>query len=183
MNNGIHVQSNMQVMSSCYPDIEDRRCTIYRIQNCFNSLYTVYVRLRTITCSNLPQAQHETKFRRSDTDCWPEPSSHWAEFLETPPYDKTNKMACAPSEDSDQPGHPPSLMRVFAVRMKKAWALSYPMGAQWRLIRLGGCPGWSESSLGAHAILLVCREAAHFKIVEIWSFDRVLHVNLQAKFR
>ena len=23
---------------------------------------------------------------------------------------------CAPSEDSDQPGHPPSLMRVFAVR-------------------------------------------------------------------
>ena len=25
-----------------------------------------------------------------------------------PPHDKTNKMACAPSEDSDQPGHPPS---------------------------------------------------------------------------
>ena len=33
-----------------------------------------------------------------------------------PPRDKTNKMACAPSEDSDQPGHPPSLFRVFAVR-------------------------------------------------------------------
>ena len=30
---------------------------------------------------------------------------------------------CAPSEDSDQPGHPPSLIRVFAVRMKKAWVL------------------------------------------------------------
>ena len=25
-------------------------------------------------------------------------------------------MACAPSEDSDQHGHPPSLIRVFAVR-------------------------------------------------------------------
>ena len=24
------------------------------------------------------------------------------------PHDKTNKVACAPSEDSDQPGHPPS---------------------------------------------------------------------------
>ena len=24
---------------------------------------------------------------------------------------------CAPSEDSDQPGHPPSLIRVFAVRL------------------------------------------------------------------
>ena len=39
------------------------------------------------------------------------------------PHDKTNKMACAPSEESDQPGHPPSLIRVFAVRMKKAWVL------------------------------------------------------------
>ena len=33
-----------------------------------------------------------------------------------PPHDKTNKMAFVPSEDSDQPGHPPSLIRVFAVR-------------------------------------------------------------------
>ena len=50
-----------------------------------------------------------------------------------PPHDKTNKMACAPSEDSDQPGHSPSLIRVFAVRMKKAWVLSYPLSAQRRL--------------------------------------------------
>ena len=28
-------------------------------------------------------------------------------------HDKTYKMACASSEDSDQPGHPPSLIRVF----------------------------------------------------------------------
>ena len=32
-----------------------------------------------------------------------------------PRHDKTNKMVCAPSEDSDQPGHLPSLIRVFAV--------------------------------------------------------------------
>ena len=63
--------------------------------------------------------------------------------------------SCAPGEDADQSGHPPSLIRVFAVRMKKAWVLSYPLSAQLRLIRLGGCPGWPESSLGAHAILLV----------------------------
>ena len=43
------------------------------------------------------------------------------------------KCSCAPSEDSDQPGHPPSLIRVFAVRMKKAWVLSYPLSAQRRL--------------------------------------------------
>ena len=50
-----------------------------------------------------------------------------------PHHDKTKKVACAPSEDSDQPGHPPSLIRVFAVRVKKAWVLSYPLSAQRRL--------------------------------------------------
>ena len=29
-----------------------------------------------------------------------------------PPHDKTNKMTCAPSEDSDQLGHPPSLISL-----------------------------------------------------------------------
>ena len=46
---------------------------------------------------------------------------------------QTNKMACVPSEDSDQPGHPPSLIRVFSVGMKKLGVLSYPMSAQRRL--------------------------------------------------
>ena len=55
-------------------------------------------------------------------------------YITEPPRDKTSKMACAPSEDSDQPGHPPSLIRVFAVRMKKAWVLSYPISAQRRLL-------------------------------------------------
>ena len=32
-----------------------------------------------------------------------------------PAHDKTNKMACAPSEDSDQPGHRLRLIRVLAV--------------------------------------------------------------------
>ena len=30
------------------------------------------------------------------------------------PRDKSNKMACAPIEDSDQPGHQPSLIRADA---------------------------------------------------------------------
>ena len=56
-----------------------------------------------------------------------------------PPNHKTNKMTCAPIEDSDQPGHP---------------QLSIERTAN-TLIRLGGCPSWSESSLGAQIILLV----------------------------
>ena len=39
---------------------------------------------------------------------------HYSTFELT--HDKTNKLTCAPSEDSNQPGHPPSLIRVFAVR-------------------------------------------------------------------
>ena len=75
--------------------------------------------------------------------------------MNEPRRDKTNEMACAPSEDSDQPGHPPILIRVFALRTKKVWVLSCLLSAHRRLIILGECPGWSESSLGAHAILLV----------------------------
>ena len=51
---------------------------------------------------------------------------------------------------------------VFTVRMKKVWFLSYPLSAQRRLIRLGQCPGWSESSLGAQPHCWFCHEAAHF---------------------
>ena len=50
---------------------------------------------------------------------------------------------------------PPSLISVFAVRMKKPWFLGYPLSAQRRLIRLDRCPGWSESSMGTQVILLV----------------------------
>ena len=56
----------------------------------------------------------------------------------------------APSEDSDQPGHPPSLIRVFTVRVKKAWVLIYwvhsevsdQTGHMPRMIRVfAGCTG------------------------------------------
>ena len=67
---------------------------------------------------------------------------------------KWHVCPCAPSEDSGQPGHPPSLIRVFAVPMKKAWVLSYP---------LSGWPGWSESSLGAQSFCWFCHKAAHLE--------------------
>ena len=59
-----------------------------------------------------------------------------------PQHDNTNKMTCATGEDSDQAGHPHSMIRAFAVRMKNTCVLDYPMSAQQAkaLIRLGGCP-------------------------------------------
>ena len=69
---------------------------------------------------------------------------------------QNQQNGCAPSEDSYQPGHSPSLIRVFAVRTQKPWVLSYPLSAHRRLWSdLGGCPGWSVPSLGAHSFLLV----------------------------
>ena len=71
----------------------------------------------------------------SPRDCHTESLPYLNAFtiLNEPPHETTNKMTCAPSEDSDQPGHPLSLIRVFAVRMKKGWVLSYPLSAQRRL--------------------------------------------------
>ena len=46
---------------------------------------------------------------------------------------QNQQCGCAPGEDSDQSGPSPSLISVFAARMKKAWVLSYPLSAQRRL--------------------------------------------------
>ena len=66
------------------------------------------------------------------------PSTHSATLYYCHPVTKPIKWhmlrAYAPSEDSDQPVHPPSLIRVFVVRMKTPWVLSYPLSTQRRLI-------------------------------------------------
>ena len=45
-------------------------------------------------------------------------------------HDKTSKMAFVPSEDSDQPGHPPSLIRVFAMRSVGSLGPNFASGGQ-----------------------------------------------------
>ena len=74
---------------------------------------------------------------------------------------------CAPSKDSGQPGHQPSLIRVFAVRWMGSWGSSLSSCRQGWLIRLGGCLGWSESSLGAQSFCWFCLEAAHNPVEEV----------------
>ena len=74
---------------------------------------------------------------------------------------QNQQNGCAPSEDSDQPGNPPSLIRVFAVCMKKAWVLIYPLSAQRRV--------WSDwadaqadlSLCWAHTFCWFCHVVAH----------------------
>ena len=68
-------------------------------------------------------------------------------------------MTCAPSEDSDQLEHPPSLIRVFAVRMNIPWVISYPFSTQrrpwsdWALV--GSAQSDLSLSLGAQNTMYV----------------------------
>ena len=49
-----------------------------------------------------------------------------------PQREKTYFLTCAPNEDSNQPAHLRSLIRVFVFRMKKLCILGYPKSAHWR---------------------------------------------------
>ena len=87
---------------------------------------------------------------QTDTSDWATVPGYDTNDTNEPPHDKTNKMICAPSEDSDQPNqslrcpHEESVgPQLLIERTAKT------------LIRLGGCPGWSESLPGAQVILLV----------------------------
>ena len=72
-------------------------------------------------------------------------------------------MTFAPSEDSDQHGYPPSLIRVLAVRMKTQLVLSYPFSAQPRL-----WSDWADAQAdlslrwACRPFCWFCHEAAHF---------------------
>ena len=96
-----------------------------------------------------------TTYLHSLYTSFPVNTCEWQANTFEPPHDKTNKMTCASSEDSDQPESSLS-----------AWRKLGSLATHWvqamTLIRLGGCPGWSESSLGAQSFCWFCHEAAHF---------------------
>ena len=109
----------------------------------WNKSYIVYGRIRSV----------HMYIRRRPSKCLTVKGS-LLYIIMSPCMTKPTKWH-APSEYSDQPEHPPSLIRVFAVGVKKAWSLATLWRTAKTLIRLGWCPGWSESSLGAQVILLV----------------------------
>ena len=90
-----------------------------------------------------------------------------------PPHDKTTKRHVRPAKPQISPGIRP--IRVFAVRMKKALVLSYPMSAQRRL--------WSDwvdaqadlsLSRWAHrSFCWFCHEAAQMYLLPNYLDDRV----------
>ena len=83
------------------------------------------------------------------------------------PHGKTNKMTRASSKDSDQPGHPPVLisLRCLHEQALGSWLPIKPTAKT--LIRLGECPGSSESLPGAQVILLVLPCCGMFNNVQL----------------
>ena len=59
---------------------------------------------------------------------------------------KTYLQKCAPSEDSDQPAHSRSLIRIFTGRILDSQGCEV---SSWRQRKLW-CAGWFESSFSAH---------------------------------
>ena len=88
---------------------------------------------------------------------------------------KTNKMACTHSEDSDLPGHPPSLISLRCSHQESLCPFLPIECTANTLIRLGGCPGWSESSLGT-VILLVLSWGGSFCLLVKKSVKQVMRI-------
>ena len=83
----------------------------------------------------------------------------WAEQLSKsfePQHDKTNKMTCAPSKDSDYPGQPPSLIRVFAVHSMGNLRPKVSSCGQQRLIRLADTQAYLSLCWAHITVYLSC---------------------------
>ena len=111
-------------------------------------------------------------------------SPTWWWYSLEPPHDKTNKI-CASSRDSDQPWHPPSLISLRSALSEQLRTQCFFLRRAKILIRLGGCPGWSESLLGTHAILLypTTQKVAGYYVIpfELWVSIRLFVVHLSVR--
>ena len=87
-------------------------------------------------------------------------------WLFEPPHDKTNKMACAHSEDSYQPGHPPSLIRVVTDAQAD---LSLSLGAQVILLVLSKGIYLKIINGNIYAILLLYRGFSEVKPLKLFA--------------
>ena len=81
---------------------------------------------------------------------------------------------------ADQPGHPPNLIRVFAVRMKKAWILSYQLSMSEDSDQTGRMPRliWVITGCTVTLLVLSCRGSNCF----IWPKSFHLHYCNDPKF-
>ena len=131
----------------------------------------------------------------------------WCGSIE-PQHNKTNKMTCVPSKDSDQPGHPPSLISLHSVH-EETLGPYYPLSAQqrhWSDWLDAGCAGriggflmtwlnykwcWSIKESWCHMtnqttftcfVIMPWRRNIH-QCLKLLEWPSVLHRNKSLKFR
>ena len=96
----------------------------------------------------------------------PLPFRQWMEITNWAASWQNQQCGCAPSENSDQLGQQPSLIRVFAVRMKRAWVLSYPSSAREDSDQTGRMPRLIWVFAGRTATVLVLSQGGS---ILMWS--------------
>ena len=84
------------------------------------------------------------------------------------PHDKTNKMACAPAQQRLRSAWASGQSDQSSLT---AWRKPGSLATHWvqakTLIKLGWCPGWSESLLGAQSFCWFCYEVAHLSFKSV----------------
>ena len=155
--------------------VQDLNCLMLNYQGMYTNIWswrwcveTIFILRchRSILCqgifSSIGNGSGPIFFLRKKSDML-----HVSYFTYESRHDKTNKLTCAPSKDSDQPGHPPSLIRVITVRS---------MGSQGpKLSSCGQRWLWSDwadaqADLSLHwahmPFCWFCHEAAHISMYE-----------------
>ena len=93
-------------------------------------------------------------------------------------------MTCAPSSDSDQPGHPPCLIRDFAMHMKKLWITGYPKSTQQRVYQTGWMPRLTlQPSTWGHQKCNAWRQYDDFDVIITSVFAKRFDVNMYERSR
>ena len=94
-----------------------------------------------------------------------------------PRHDKTNKMNARPAKThiSLELGHPPSLITLFAVRMKKPWVLSNPLSAREDSGQTGWMPRliWIFAERTVILLVFLCRSSSTSVYIVSVSLQRI----------
>ena len=99
----------------------------------------------------------------------------WLKSCFEPPHDKTNKMSVHPAKTDHVWSESSLCTQWIAMDLSFLHADSEDSDQTGRMPRLRdwcGCPGWSESSLGAHAILLVLSWGGSFQMDQFLSSEQ-----------
>ena len=65
---------------------------------------------------------------------------------------------------------------VWSESLLSAWRKIGSLATHWAHSEVGGCPGWSESSLSAHSFCWFCHVAAHFLLLRFNIGQGKLHL-------